>query len=49
MEIIYDDLMEAWAVVLEDDRVLLLGAETLEDAQAEVDMLIETGEHLCYG
>jgi hypothetical protein len=49
MEIIYDSLMEAYAVVLEDDRVLLLGAETLEEAQQEVELMIENGEHLLYG
>lgn len=48
MEIIYDSLMEAYAVVLEDDRVLLLGAETLEEAQQEVELMIENGEHLLY-
>lgn len=49
MEIIYDSLMEAYAVVLEDDRVLLLGAETYEEAQQEVELMIENGEHLFYG
>jgi hypothetical protein len=34
-EIIWDTLMEAWAVVLDEDRVILLGAETLAEAEAE--------------
>lgn len=48
MEIIYDDLMGSYAVVLEDDRVLLLGAETYEDAEQEVELMIELGEHHLY-
>ena len=48
MEIIYDEIMEAYAVVLADDRVLLLGAETYRQAQQEVEAMLDRDEHLIY-
>jgi len=40
----YDDIMSSYVAILDDDRVVLLGADTYHDAEEEAREMVESGE-----